>query len=92
MPIPRLPKATNSLDVTITVNKKLLPYFQVWFQKKREPGETPEQFALRALKGAALGDYIAFEGRGVSDAIEAERLQAITDLEADANSMDGEVG
>ena len=91
MPVPRLPEATSSIDVTITVNKKLRPYFEIWFQKKRKAGETPAQFALRVLKANALKDYIEFEVPPMIIAIDEEKRQSATDLVQDANSISGEV-
>ena len=61
--IPRLPPANNPLDVTITVNVRLRPYFTEWFQQTKEPGETPEQFALRNLKFLAATWYINDKGQ-----------------------------
>ena len=91
MAIPRLPESASSIDVTITVNKKLRPYFEIWFQKKKNPGETPEQFALRVLKASALKDYVDFEAPALLVAIDEVRKQSADDLIQDINDMSGEV-
>lgn len=54
----RLPESANDYNLSVTINKKLFPYLQAWFQRKRNDGETVEQFALRVLKASALQDYI----------------------------------
>lgn len=75
MALPRLAPSANDFTVSITVNKKLRPYFEIWFNKQKESGETPEKFALRMLKTAALNDHIQAniqasmdEAKAVSDA------------------------
>jgi len=89
--IPRLPPAAKPLDVTITVNEKLLPYLTIWYQRKKNAGETPDQFALRVLKESALNDYLADEGKKAFDQIEVDKNTAIDTLQQDATSLGTEV-
>ena len=81
--IPRLPESANSLDITITINKRLRPYFEIWYQRKKESGEAPEQFALRFLKLAALNDYVGSNVKTEADAIESATAAAKTALQDD---------
>jgi hypothetical protein len=91
MAIPRLPPSANPYELNVTVNIRLRPYFEIWFQRKKEPGETPEQFALRVLKTAALNDYLTDTGKAEMDAIEAAKETAITELNADVTAIATEV-
>jgi len=91
MAIPRLAPSANPIDVTITVNVKLRPYFEIWFQRKKEAGEAPAQFALRMLKNAAMNDYLADVAKAEVDTIEQVKADAMTELQDDANSMSTEV-
>ena len=91
MPIPRLAPSANPIDVTITVNVKLRPYFEIWFQRKKESGETPAQFALRMLKHAALNDHIGGTVKAETEAIEKEQSDAMVALQGDIVSMGTEV-
>ncbi|NIR25858.1 MAG: hypothetical protein GWN77_02620 [Gammaproteobacteria bacterium] len=84
MTIPRLPPDSSSIDVTITVNERLRPYFTAWYQKFKEEGESPQKFALRNLKEAALDDYIALESGKIRKAMNE-------DLAADTAALLGEV-
>ena len=91
MPIPRLTPSANPIDVTITVNERLRPYFEIWFQRKKLSGESPSQFALRVLKMNALNDYLNDVGKAEVDQIEAEKAAALDALQTDAHSIEGEV-
>ena len=91
MTIPRLAESDAPIDVTITVNVRLRPYFEIWFQRKKLAGETPPQFALRMLKIAALNDYLNDSITVETDAIEQEKVDATTALNDDINLMATEV-
>lgn len=77
MIIPRLPPANNPLNVTITVNERLRPYFTVWFQRFKLENETPEQFALRKLKEVAMDDYIRSEAAKIQNDTNTEMVNDI---------------
>lgn len=91
MTIPRLAPSATPIDVTITVNVNLRPYFEIWFQRKKEAGETAPQFGLRMLKNAAINDYLADTAKSEVDAIEQVKVDSMTDLQADATSLSTEV-
>lgn len=91
MALPRLPEAANPYELTVTVNVRLRPYFEIWYQRKKEPGDTPEKFALRVLKRAALNDYIEDVGKIEMAAIDEVRSTAIEELNSDVAVMDAEV-
>jgi len=91
MPIPRLPEAAQAFTVEITVNTRLRPYFEIWYQRTKQDGETPEQFALRVLKTAALNDYIKSNIKTETDAIAAAKVAAETALNNDIQAMGTEV-
>lgn len=103
MAIPRLEPSDSPYVTEITVNVNLRPYFEIWFQRMRDPEELPADFALRMLKRAALYDYVKIEADAVVVAIEIDKDTAITDaeitketalsdLQADIDLMDIEVG
>lgn len=91
MPVPRLSPSANSLTVPVTVNKRLRPYFEIWFQRKRQDGETPEHFALRMLKTAAMNDYYADTAKPEMESYEVEKIAKIKALQEDIDLMDTEV-
>jgi len=91
MPIPRLPADTNDLDLNITINKRLRPYLTYWYTRKKEAGETPEQFVIRALKTNALNDYLADEGKKAMEEIELDKTAATESLQTDVTSLTTEV-
>jgi len=91
MAISRLPAAANNIDVTVTVNRRLRPYFAVWYQRKKLDGETPEQFALRILKMAAMRDHLADQAKAEVDAVEATKETAMQALRDDAALIQTEV-
>ena len=91
MTIPRLPEAANPYELNVTINVRLRPYFEIWYQTKKQPGDTPEQFALRVLKTAALNDYLSDAGKIEMDAIEAVKEASITELNTDVTAMASEV-
>ena len=91
MPIPRLAPSAEPFVTEITVNINLRPYFEIWFQRKKLDGETPPQFALRMLKNAAMNDYLADTAKSEVDSIEQDKVDAMTALQADANSLSTEV-
>ena len=49
MAIPRLPPAANQYTTDITVNERERPYFELFYQAKKKPGETPDEFAKRLI-------------------------------------------
>jgi len=57
MAIPRLAPDTNPLSIEITINERLRPYFTLWYQREKKGSETPEQFAIRQMKGLAIRSY-----------------------------------
>jgi hypothetical protein len=58
MALPRLPASTQPYRLQVDINEKLRPYFEIWYQKTKQPSDTPQSFALRVLKVAAMNDYI----------------------------------
>ncbi len=91
MAIPRLEPSANPITVPITVNVNLRPYFEIWFQRMRQSGETPEQFALRILKTAALNDYLSMNITAETDAIEQAKTDATAALNSDIELIATEV-
>jgi len=91
MTIPRLPPAAKSYTVSVTVNAKLLPYFQMWYQRKKLAEETSEDFVIRMLKAGALNDYLADVGQVEMNTIEQSRTDAMAALSADVKVLDGEL-
>lgn len=91
MPIPRLPEDANPYELSVTINTKLRPYFEIWYQRKKEAGDTPEKFALRVLKTAALNDYIADAGKTAFESIEAAKAAEIEALGQDIQTLGTEV-
>lgn len=91
MAIPRLTPSANPYELNVTVNVNLRPYFEIWYQRKKEPGDTPEQFALRVLKTAALNDYIMDNIKAEQDAIEQAKLDAETAVNTDIQTLNTEV-
>ena len=61
MSIPRLPPAAAPLTVSLEIIEPDLPYFEWWYQRTRQSGDTPEIFALRNLKDQAKSEYSRFE-------------------------------
>ena len=84
MIIPRLPPASSSINVAITVNERLRPYFTEWFNKTKKVGESPDDFALRRLKESALLDYIKFHERQIENSLDES-------LTEDSNVLRSEV-
>lgn len=91
MAIPRLPEAANPFTLEITVNVKLRPYFEIWYQRMKRQGETPEQFAIRALKTAALNDYLQMHLPAEQQAVEEAKAAAEAAVNADIQSLDTEI-
>jgi len=91
MAIPRLTESANPFELTITVNTKLRPYFEVWYQQAKEAGETPEQFAIRIMKTAALNHHIQQNIKVERDAIEQAKIDAAKVVQADVESIASEV-
>lgn len=89
--LPRLTPSVNPLNVTITISENLRPYFEIWYQKKKTSGETPEEFGLRALKTAALNDHVQSNVKADTDAADAAREQADVDIRADVAALNTEV-
>ncbi len=84
MIIPRLPEATSSIDVTITVGKKLRPYFTEWYQRTKLDGESPQNFVNRILKEQALSYYLRAAAGQIIDSHAAA-------VSADATIFESEV-
>ena len=91
MALPRLVQSANDFTLTITVNKRLRPYFEVWFQQAKEAGDTPEKFALRAMKTAALNHHIQANIKVEQDAIEQAKIDASDAVNADITAFSTEV-
>ena len=89
--IPRLPPSANPYELNITINVKLRPYFEIWYQRKKEAGETPKQFALRVLKTVALNDYLKDEAQIIINQIEADKAAAEQALNDDIQAVSTEV-
>ena len=91
MALPRLTPSANPYELNVTVNVNLRPYFEIWYQRKKEAGDTPEQFALRALKTAALNDYIKDNIKAEQDAVEQARADAEAAVNDDILAISAEV-
>jgi len=91
MALPRLPADSTGIDVTLRINAKLRPYFTVWYQRKKNPGETPEQFAIRYLKAAALNDYITDVAQAEMNAAEEDKKARIEAMSTDIQSLPDEI-
>ncbi len=91
MALPRLTPSDSPYTVEITVNEKLRPYFEVWFQNAKEAGESPKQFALRQLKTNALNWHISQNIQTEQVTIEEAKLQMEQALRDDITSLAGEV-
>lgn len=91
MAIPRLTPSANPYELGVTINVKLRPYFEIWYQRKKQAGDTPEKFALRVLKTAALNDYIMDNIKAEQDAIEQAKSDAETAVQSDINALGDEV-
>ena len=89
--IPRLAPALSPVVVTISVNMRLRPYFELWFSKEKKPGETPAQFALRKLKDAAVKDYLEFTVQDERDSIDESTGNLHTALNDDVVALSGEL-
>lgn len=85
--IPRLDPAANPIDVTVTVNVRLRPYFELWFNKTKLPGETAREFALRKLKESAFRDYLGFTIQDERDSIEQSTEDLNTALNDDIQAL-----
>jgi len=91
MSIPRLAPSANSLDVTVTVNEKLRPYFTQWFQATKNDGETPEQFTMRVLKGQALNFYKSQNPVDYQERVDAASQTIGEEIQGDLALFDTEV-
>ena len=91
MAIPRLTESAKAYNLNVTINVKQRPYFEIWYQRKKEAGETPEQFTLRILKIAMLNDHIADNVKTEIDAIEQASIDAKTAVQADIESLATEI-
>ena len=91
MAIPRLAPSANPYELNVTVNVNLRPYFEIWYQRKKEAGDTPEKFALRVMKTAALNDYIRDNIKAEQDAIEQAKLDAEAAVNTDIQTLGTEV-
>ena len=85
--IPRLEPALSPIVVTITVNMNLRPYFELWFNKTKLPGEVAKDFALRKLKESAFRDYLGFTIQDERDSIEQSTEELNTALSDDIKAL-----
>ena len=83
MAIPRLPPAAAPIDITITVNERLLPYMTDWYQANKNPGESPAEFIIRGMITSAKAHWM-------NKFIQAEIEQQQADLQ-DGDSLDTEL-
>jgi len=91
MALPRLTPSANPYHLEGDINERLRPYFEIWYQRKKQAGETPWEFALRVLKTAALNDYIMDNLKAEQDAIEQAKLDAETAVNTDIQTLNTEV-
>jgi hypothetical protein len=91
MPIPRLTASAKDFTYSTTINKKKRPYFEIWFQRKKQDGETPEKFSLRMLTTQMMNDYFADVAKAEMDAIEQDKVDATTALQSDIELLFTEV-
>jgi len=91
MALPRLEPSANPYTTEITINVNLRPYFEIWYQRKKQAGETPQQFAIRVLKVAAINDYIMDNIKTEQDAIEQLKVDAEQALNTDITDLGTEV-
>lgn len=55
--IPRLDPAADPFHLEGDIPAELVPYFNVWYQDNKNIGESPKEFAFRALKFLAKKYY-----------------------------------
>lgn len=91
MALPRLPAAEKPFTVELTVNERLRPYFEIWYQRTRKAGENPHSFIIRMLKTAALNSHLADTSQAEVDSIEAAKQAALEALQDDAELMQTEL-
>ena len=91
MAITRLAPHANSLDVNITINEQLRPYFTQWYQATKIDGDTPESFALRYLKEDAMKFFLQTAVKSDIDAVESAKQTAMDAITADVTTLRSEV-
>lgn len=91
MTIPRLPPAADPVDVNLHVNVNLVPYFTKFYQDTKLEGDTPEMFLLRVTKKLVVDHYLLNYLRDAYLEQETLNADAVAVIDADANSISGEV-
>jgi hypothetical protein len=91
MAIPRLPEAASDFVLTVTIPKKLRPYFEHWYQATKKPGDTPESFAFRLLKQSAVRAYATPYVQADIKQVEADKQAAAEAVGQDLSALEGEV-
>jgi len=79
----RLPADAEDTQITITVNRRLAPYYRAWFQAKKQDGDNPSKFVVRLLKPLVINWYME-DTNAVIQLNNAETF-------ADANALSEEV-
>ena len=91
MTIPRLPPATDPVDVNLHINVNLVPYFTQFYLDAKLDGDTPEIFLLRVMKRSAVNHYLLNRERDALADQEVLNQAAIDAIMADANNINTEV-
>lgn len=91
MSIPRLDPSSNDLTISITVNKRLRPYFTNWYQADKLENDTPEEFIIRQLKINAMQWYSSEEKRPLVQAAKQTKQDEVDSLELDEKALFNEV-
>ena len=91
MTIPRLPPATDPVDVNLHVNANLVPYFTQFYLDTKLDGDTPEQFLLRVMKRQVVDHYLTNYLRVALKEQEDLNRVAIDAINADADAVNDEV-
>lgn len=91
MPIPRLSPASSDLTISVTVKKRLRPYFTAWYQADKLTDETPEEFIIRQLKINAMQWYSFTQKRPLVLAAEQTKQDEFDALELDEDVLFDEV-
>ena len=91
MTIPRLPPATDPVDVNLHVNINLVPYFTQFYHDTKLDGDTPEQFLLRVMKRQVIDHCLTNYLRIALKEQEDLNKAAIDAINADADAISGEV-
>ncbi len=89
--IPRLPPSSSDFVVKLTVNKRLRPYFEKWFNAEKKATESPANFILRKLKESVVKDYLMEKLLAEGTVIKKIRADEDALLSADALLIASEV-